>query len=80
MRCPRWYTKDSWRQELATRAPGDIEKLVRQVAACHGNVLRISVLLGGQAFYQSRVAPHMPALGTLDYLREAVLTPAIATA
>jgi len=72
MRCPRWYTKDSWREELQSRHPGDIAFLVRQVAANRGAVLRLSVFWGGETYYQSRVAPHVPGLGTVDYLREAV--------
>ncbi len=72
LRCARWYTKDSYRQEPAHRAAGDIANLVRQVAACGGNVLRLSVCWGGNAYYQSRVAPHAPGLKDLDYLREAV--------
>lgn len=72
MRVPRWYTKDSWREELASRQPGDIARLVRQVAANGGNALRVSVYWGGETYYQSRVAPHAPGLKDLDYLREAV--------
>jgi len=72
MRVPRWYTKDSWRSELTGRQPGDIAQLVRQVAANGGNALRLSVDWGGEVYYQSRVAPHAPGLGRLDYLREAV--------
>ena len=72
MRVPRWYTKDSWREELAARQPGDIARLVRQVAANGGSALRLSVYWGGEAYFQSRVAPHAPGLGNLDYLREAV--------
>lgn len=72
MRVPRWFTKDSWREELANRHEGDIRQLVRQVAANGGNALRLSVCWGGETFFQSRVAPHVPGLGGLDYLREAV--------
>ena len=57
---------------MADRSPGDISALVRQIAACEGNAFRLSVFIGGQAYYQSRVAPHVPGLKELDYLREAV--------
>lgn len=72
LRCPRFYTKDSCRRELAHRRPGDIARLVRQVAASGGQVLRLSVFWGGETYYPSRVAPHVPGLGSLDYLREAI--------
>ena len=72
LRCARWYTKDSWREELAYRSPGDIAALVRQIAACEASVFRLSVFWGGETYYQSRVAPHAPGLKDLDYLREAV--------
>jgi len=72
MRCPRWFTKDSWREELFSRHPGDIATLVRQAAANGASALRLSVLWGGEVYYQSHVAPHAPGLGNLDYLREAV--------
>ena len=54
------------------RSAGNIAYLVRQIAACEGNVFRLSIFLGGQAYYQSRVAPHAPGLKGLDYLREAI--------
>jgi hypothetical protein len=72
LRCPRFYTKDSWREEMAERRPGDIALLVRQVAAGEGTALRLSVCWGGEAYFQSQVAPHVPGLGAIDYLREAV--------
>ncbi|MBI4662451.1 MAG: beta-galactosidase trimerization domain-containing protein [Verrucomicrobia bacterium] len=72
MRVPRWYTKDSWREELAHRRAGDIRQLVRQVAANGGQVLRLSCHWGGETYFQSNVAPHVPGLGDLDYLREAL--------
>lgn len=71
MRCPRWFTKDSWREELPTRRAGDIALLVRQLAANGGETLRLSVFWGGEAYYASDVAPRAPGLGSLDYLREA---------
>ena len=49
LRAARWYTKDSWPEELAYRSAGDISYLVRQIAACEGNVFRLSIFLGGQA-------------------------------
>jgi hypothetical protein len=72
LRCARFYTKDSYRQEPAYRSAGDIAYLVRQIAACGGNALRLSVCWGGNTYYQSRVAPHAPGLRDLDYLREAI--------
>ena len=72
LRSARWYTKDSYRQEPAHRSAGDIAYLVRQIAACGGNVLRLSVCWGGNTYYQSHVAPHAPGLRDLDYLREAI--------
>ncbi|MBN1396310.1 MAG: beta-galactosidase trimerization domain-containing protein [Pirellulales bacterium] len=70
MRCPRFFTKDTWHEEAMLRQPGDIAYLVRQVAANEGNVLRLAVYASGDAFYQSKVTPHAPGLGELDYLRE----------
>ncbi len=72
MRCPRWYTKDSWREELVGRHPGDIAALVRHAAANGASAVRLSILWGGEVYYPSRVAPRAPGLGGLDYLREAV--------
>ena len=72
MRCPRWFTKDSWRDELQHRQAGDIAALVREVAANGGETLRLSCFWGGEAYFQSRVAPHAPGLGELDYLGEAL--------
>jgi type 1 glutamine amidotransferase len=72
LRSARWYTKDTWPEELAYRSAGDIAHLVRQMAGCEANAFRLSVFLGGQAYYQSRVAPHAPGLKRLDYLREAI--------
>lgn len=72
MRVPRWYTKDSWREELAHRRAGDIRQWVRQVAANGGQVLRLSCYWGGETYYQSGIAPRVPGLGDLDYLREAL--------
>lgn len=71
LRVPRLFTKDSWRFELETRRPGDIAFLVRHIAANEGNAFRLSVYWGGNVFYQSRIAPHAPGLGQLDYLAEA---------
>ncbi len=72
MRCPRWFTKDSWRSELDYRHAGDIATLVREVAANGGQTLRLSCFWGGEAYFQSRVAPRAPGLGDLDYLQEAM--------
>jgi len=72
LRCPRFFTKDSWRFEIPSRKPGDIASLVRQVAANQGSALRLSGYWGGDAFYPSRVTPTVPGLGSIDFLREAV--------
>lgn len=72
MRVPRWFTKDSWRGELRHRRAGDIAALVREIAANGGETLRLSCFWGGESYYQSRVAPHAPGLGQLDYLQEAI--------
>ncbi|HWI58020.1 MAG TPA: hypothetical protein VNZ22_12400 [Bacillota bacterium] len=72
MRVPRWFTKDSWREEVPTRHAGDTARLVREVAANGGAALRLSCFWGGEAYFQSQVAPHAPGLGELDYLREAL--------
>ncbi len=72
MRCPRWYTKDSWREELRHRRPGDIAALVRAAAANGAQAIRLSCYFGGDAYYRSRVTPAAPGLGDLDYLREAL--------
>jgi hypothetical protein len=71
LRAPRWFTKDSWPAELASRRPGDIANMVRQLAANHASAFRLSAYWGGQVYYQSRIAPHAPGLGRLDYLQEA---------
>lgn len=71
LRCPRFFTKDAWRGELAFRKPGDIGFMVRQIAAAEGNAFRLAAYWGGDAYFPSRVTPHAPGLGPLDYLREA---------
>jgi len=71
LRCPRFYTKDAWRDELDYRKPGDIAFMVRQIAACEGNAFRLAAYWGGDAYFQSRAAPHAPGLGPIDYLGEA---------
>ena len=72
LRCPRFFTKDSWRSELASRYAGDIASMVRQIAANEGSAFRLSAYWGGDAYFQSNVTSHAPGLGSLDYLREAV--------
>ena len=72
MRVPRCFTKDSSREELQHRHAGDITALVREVAANGGEMLRLGAYWGGETYFQSRVAPHAPGLGRLDYLREAM--------
>jgi hypothetical protein len=72
LRCPRFYTKDTWRSELAGRKPGDIAFMVRQIAANEGSAFRLSAFWSGEAYFQSQVAPHAPGLGAIDYLREAL--------
>ena len=71
LRCPRFYTKDSWRSELEFRKPGDIAFMVRQIAACEGNAFRLAAYWGGDAYFQSDTVPHAPGLDRIDYLREA---------
>jgi hypothetical protein len=71
LRCPRFFTKDSWRAELDQRKPGDIAAMVRQIAANEGTAFRLGGYWGGDAYYQSQVTRHTPGLGTIDYLREA---------
>ncbi len=72
LRCPRFYTKDSHRHELSHRQPGDIKEMARHISANGASAFRLSVCWGGEVFYQSKVAPHAPGLGKLDFLREAV--------
>jgi len=72
LRCPRFYTKDAWRGELEFRKPGDIAFMVRQIAANEGTAFRMAAYWGGDAYFQSNVAPHAPGLGAIDYLREAI--------
>jgi len=45
--------------------------MVRQVAANEGSVVRLAAYWGGDAYFQSQVAPHAPGLGSIDYLQEA---------
>lgn len=71
LRAPRWFTKDSWRFELGLRKPGDVAWMVRQLAANEVSAFRLSAFWGGEAYYPSKVAPHAPGLGSLDYLQEA---------
>ena len=74
LRCPRFYTKDAWRDELRFRRPGDIAFMVRQIAACEGNAFRLAAFWGGEAYFQSDSVPRAPGLGEIDYLREATET------
>ncbi len=69
LRCPRFFTRDNGR---GNPRAGHITTQVRQIAENGGNAFRLSIYWGGEAFFQSRVAPHMPNLKDVDYLREAV--------
>ncbi|MCC6126843.1 MAG: hypothetical protein IT426_17910 [Pirellulales bacterium] len=71
LRCPRFYTKDSSREEMAYTKSGQIAQFVRQAAANEANAFRVTGYWGGEAYYQSKVAPHVPGLGKIDFLREA---------
>ena len=72
LRCPRFYTKDSHRHEMRYRREGDIGEMVRQISANGASAFRLSVCWGGETYYQSKVAPHVPGLGKIDFLREAL--------
>ena len=72
LRCPLFFTKDSKRGELKHRKSGDIAKMTQQIAENAGTTFRLSVFWGGDAYYQSKVAPHAPGLGEIDYLSEAL--------
>ena len=69
LRCARFFTKDSGR---GIRKKGAVAQYVRDIAANGGNAFRISVFWGGEALFQSNVAPHAPKLGDIDYIREAL--------
>jgi hypothetical protein len=71
LRCPRFYVKDSSREEMKYARPGQVATMVRQAAANEANAFRMTGFWGGEAYYQSKAAPHVPGLGTLDFLREA---------
>jgi hypothetical protein len=70
LRCPRFYTKDSRRPEMQTRKPGDIARMVVEIAENEGEVFRLGGYWGGEVYFQSKVAPHAPGLGSMDFLRE----------
>jgi uncharacterized lipoprotein YddW (UPF0748 family) len=72
LRCPLFFSKDSGRDEMSSRKAGDITALVRKIAENNANAMRLSVYWGGDAYYQSTVTPHVPGLGDIDYLREAL--------
>ncbi|MFC1716808.1 hypothetical protein ACFL6S_24280 [Candidatus Poribacteria bacterium] len=72
LRCPLFYTKDSGRDGLENRKAGDIADMAKQIGANGGTAFRLSVFWGGETYYQSKVAPHAPGLGKIDYLREAL--------
>lgn len=76
MRCPRFYTSDYRRtvvmDEVIVKKEGDISERVIKIAENGGSVFRLGVSWGGEVFYQSKVAPHCPGLGTIDYLREGI--------
>jgi hypothetical protein len=70
LRCPRFYTKDSRRTEMENRKPGDITRIVRDIARNEGAAFRLGGYWGGEVYFQSKVAPHAPGLGEMDFLRE----------
>jgi hypothetical protein len=70
LRCPLMYCRDG----VLGKKHGWCTKLVEQVAENNGNLLRASVMWGGRAHYQSKVAPHTPGLKDVDNLKEAVET------
>jgi hypothetical protein len=76
MRCPRFYTSDYRREQVMDEAwvtkDGDITERVKKIAANGGSVFRMGVSWGGDMFFQSKVGPHSPRLGKIDYLREAI--------
>lgn len=73
---PRFYTVDNRRDvvkdEVWVNKAGEISTLVKKIADNGGSVFRIGVSWGGEVYYQSKIAPHAPRLGQLDYLREAI--------
>ncbi len=70
LRCPRFYTKDSRRTEMENRKPGDIARMVRDIARNEGAAFRLGGYWGGEVYFQSEVAPHAPGLGDMDFLDE----------
>jgi hypothetical protein len=72
LRCPRFFTMDSRRDQIKDRKAGTIAAAVRRIVENEGNTYRLGVFWGGEAYYQSNVAPHAPGLGDVDYLREAL--------
>ena len=46
--------------------------MVRQIAAAEGTAFRMGAYWGGDAYFQSKIAPHAPGLGKIDYLREGI--------
>lgn len=76
LHCPRFYTSDYRRVQLMDEAwiskAGDMATRVKKIADNSGSVFRLGVSWGGEVYYQSKIAPHSPRLGNLDYLREAL--------
>jgi hypothetical protein len=55
-----------------TRERVDIRGITRTIAACHGNLHRLTAhTFMGWAFYDSRLAPKAPGLGAEDWLADA---------
>ena len=77
MHCPRFYTSDYRREpvmdEVQVTKEGDISERVKKIFDNGGSVFRLGVSWGGEMFYQSKIAPHSPRLGGIDYLREAIV-------
>lgn len=74
--CPRFYTIDNRRDVVKDEAwvskEGEISNLVKQIADNGGSAFRLGIHWGGEVYYQSKIAPHAPRLGELDYLHEAI--------
>ena len=68
----RLYSKDHRRDLGAPAEAGTITSLVKEIAAHNGSAFRVGVYWGAEVYYQSQKAKHAPALGQVDYLREAM--------
>ena len=71
LRHGRMFTTDGHMYDT-TREHVDIRRVTRTIAACHGNIHRLTAhTFMGWAFYNSRLAPKAPGLGNQDWLAEA---------